>query len=178
MSTAPVQTTFSAFADRDLALVRVSGPGTCRDSGRFETLLLEVEKRGFSTLVMDLEDCPRLDSTFAGALLRMAARTVGRAQGPGPSRLVLANPQAQVRELLDTLCVSQFFEQVQIPSVNSLEPMEIPDRDLSKREVMALSLDGHERLAALNDANARRFASLLPLLREELQKPPTDPRRA
>jgi hypothetical protein len=51
-----------------------------------------------------------------------------------------------------------------------LPTLGVPDENLSKEEILRLSLEGHEQLASLNDANARRFAALLPMLRAELEK--------
>ncbi len=167
MNTTP-GTTFPAFAGGDLAWVGVVGSGICKESGRFEILLDQVVLRGFSTLVIELSTCPRMDSTFVGVLLRLA-------QGPaipenaGPRiRIVLNRPTAQVRELLDTLCLDQFFEMADLAVPESLGPLQLEDRDLSREEIMALSLDGHERLAAVNAGNAARFAALLGILREQL----------
>lgn len=175
MNTASVKTDFSAFSDRELAVVRIEGPGTCRESGRFENLLQEVERRGFRTLVVDLADCPRMDSTFAGALLRLAARVESASVDQAPLRVVLAGARGTVAELLDTLCVSSLLEAVPLPEMDALPQLDIADRNLSKEDIIALSLDGHERLAALNDQNARRFAALLPMLRRELEKAKSTP---
>ncbi len=170
MNNAGNQTTFSAHAKDDLVVVRVFGPATCRESGRFENLLGTVERRGFGTLVLDLADCPRMDSTFAGALLRLASRAVQVREAGGSFRIVVAGARHPVSDLLDTLCLSEIFESVPLPDVSTLDPMAIEDRDLSREQITALSLDGHERLAALNEENARRFAALLPLLRSELNR--------
>ena len=156
-------TTFSACAAGDLYLVRVVGPGICRESGRFENLLSEVERLKPGRLVIDLSECPRMDSTFAGAFLRLADRA--RAGG---YRVFLAGARDQVPELLDTLCLNDVLESVPLPDPATLARVELVDRDLPKEQVMALSLDGHERLAALNPSNACRFEPLLRVLRDQL----------
>lgn len=163
-------TAFSAFADDDIAVVRVAGPGICRESGRFESILLQVEDLGYGTLVIDLADCARMDSTFAGTFLRLASRAAKRPPGAKPFRVVLAGARNQVTELLDTLCLSDVFEMVQIPNLENLTDLEIRAQDPSREQVMAISLDGHQRLAELNPANARRFETLIPILRSELAK--------
>lgn len=163
-------TSLSAFGSDDLAVVRVDGPGICKESGRFESLLLQVEERGFRTLVIDLGDCPRMDSTFAGALLRMADRAATRRNGEAPRRVVLAGARDQVAELIDTLCLGDVLETVELPKSVPLARLGIEGRELSKEEVTAISLDGHQLLSELNAANASRFASLLPLLRSELER--------
>lgn len=163
-------TNFSALASGDLAVVRVTGPGVCRECGRFENLLLDLENRGFASLILDLSSCGRVDSTFAGVLLRLAERVSRRAHGGKPLQVAVAGANRSIVELLDTLCLDDLFDRVDLPPTPDLAPLAVPERDRSKEEIMALSLDGHERLAALNDENARRFAHLLPLLREELDK--------
>ena len=171
----PPGTTFPAFAAGDLAWIGVIGPGICRESGRFETVLDQMVLRGFATLVIDLSACPRMDSTFVGVLLRLA-------QGPSiPDgstprlRIVLNRPTEQVRELIDTLCLDQFFEMGDFAELEGMDRLSLEDRDLSKEEIMALSLDGHERLAAVNAGNAARFANLLSVLRKQLASPTSTP---
>lgn len=170
MSTTSTHTEFSAFGNRELVVIRVDGPGVCRESGRFENLLLEVERRGYRTLVLDFSGCPRMDSTFAGALLRLAARAGSDATSGAPPamRVVLAGLTGVVSELLDTLCVTQVLETVPVPRIEDLPAVAVADRDLAKEQIIALSLDGHERLAALSPENERRFAALLPMLRQQV----------
>lgn len=176
MSNASPPTDFSAFGNQELAVIRIDGPGVCRESGRFENLLLEVERRGYRTLVLDFSSCPRMDSTFAGALLRLAARAAEESMpGPVPSmRVVLAGLTGVVSELLDTLCVTRVLQTVPVPRVEDLPSVPVQDHDLGKDQIMALSLDGHERLAALSPENARRFAALLPMLRQQVASESTD----
>lgn len=164
MTTSPSATQFPAYGLGDLALVRIVGPGICRESGRFEHILLDLEGRGLRHLVLDLSECPRIDSTFAGTLLRLAERV-----GDSPLKVSLSGAHGAVRELLDTLCVGDVIgDAPPLPSLTDLAPMQTDDRDMDRQDVMALSLDAHERLAALNEANAARFANLLSVLREQL----------
>ena len=159
----------------EVAWVRVIGPGICRESGRFEELLRQVEQLGFATLVIELSRCPRMDSTFAGALLRLAARAeAGRPDGR-PLRVVLSGATEQVAELLDTLFLDGVFERAELPTPEAVTPLDVEARDLPREQILALSLDGHERLAALSEANARRFGALLSVLREQLAATPHRP---
>jgi len=162
MNTNPPSTTFPAYADGDRVLVRVVGPGVCREGGRFENLLLDVERRHPRRLLLDLSECPRLDSTFAGAFLRLGERAQA-----GGFDVVIGGAHGAVLDLLDNLCLGDVFRTVDLPAPTSLERLDLADRDLTKEQVIALSLDGHERLAALNPENAARFASLLKVLRDQ-----------
>ncbi len=170
MSNPSSSSPFTAFGQRDLAVVRVEGPGVCRESGRFEKFLEHIERGGFSTLVLDLSSCPRVDSTFAGVLLRLATRAQKVVPGTPPLRVALSGVNSTVGELLETLCVRDRFATVNLDGLTSLPTLGVPDENLSKEEILRLSLEGHEQLASLNDANARRFAALLPMLRAELEK--------
>lgn len=169
MSTTPIGTEFPVLAKDDLALVRIVGPGVCRESGRFESVLREVEKGDYATLVIDLAECPRIDSTFAGAFLRLADRA------GGGRRVLLAGARGAVAELLDTLLLGDLLPAVDLPDLGlqGLAKVDVVGGDLSRTEIMRLSRDGHERLAELNEANARRFAALLEVLRA--QAPPAAP---
>ncbi|MCC6231299.1 MAG: STAS domain-containing protein [Verrucomicrobiales bacterium] len=170
MSTSQSSTQFPAFGNGDLAVVRVEGPGICRESGRFEMLLERLEGGGYATLVLDLSACPRVDSTFAGVLLRLATRVQKLVPGRKPLRVALCGVNGTVGELLETLCVRHRFAEVDPGGLATLKSLSVPDENLSKEGILRLSLEGHEQLASLNDANARRFAALLPMLRAELEK--------
>ncbi|MGE3310120.1 MAG: STAS domain-containing protein [Limisphaerales bacterium] len=166
---APPGTSFPAFSSGDLAWIGVIGPGVCRESGRFETTLDQAVLRGFSTLIIDLSSCPRMDSSFVGVLLRLSQGS-SLPDGSGPRlRIILNRPTEQVRELLDTLCLDQFFEIADMAVSDGMDQLPLEDRDLTKEEIMALSLDGHERLAAVNAGNAARFANLLGVLRKQVE---------
>jgi len=167
-SPSPNSTSFAALAGPEVAVLRVVGPGVCRECGRFENALLQIEALGRPTLVLDLSDCPRVDSTFAGALLRLASRVQERRGNGRPLRVVLAGLKDPVAELLDTLCVGHLFETVPLPAPSEVKPVTVEDRNRSKEEILALSVDGHERLSELTPENAARFAHLLPMLRGEL----------
>lgn len=170
MSTTSNATEFAAYANGDLALLRVVGPGICRESGRFEVLLGELENRGFGSLVLDLSECPRMDSTFAGALLRLAERE--RLKQPPSSRrqIAVVGAHDQVVELIDTLWLGDILKSVTLPPTNGLTPLPLAEGNLSREQILALSVDAHERLAALNEANAKRFATLIEMLRSELAR--------
>lgn len=171
MSNSSSDVLFSAFGNRDLAVVRVAGPGVCRDSVRFEKLLMHLEHGGFTTLVLDLSACPRVDSTFAGVLLRLSTRVKkSAAVGGAPLKVALSGVNATVGELLETLCVRERFVTVDLGALSALPALTVPDQAVSKEDVLRLSLEGHEQLAGLNDENAKKFAALLPLLRAELEK--------
>ncbi len=163
MSINPIVASFWAGHSGDLYVLRVIGPGICRESGRFENLLMDVEVRGPARLIIDLSECPRMDSTFAGAFLRLA----DRAEKSG-FHVLISGAREQVHELLDTLCLDSFFEIVDAPNVGTLQSLDLEDRNMPREQIMELSLDGHERLAALNEANAKRFEALLATLRASI----------
>ncbi len=164
-------TSFVALGSGELGLIRVIGPGTCKESGRFENLLRQMEVRGFRMLVVDLSECPRMDSTFAGALLRLANRTVQReAAGRPPLRVAVAGAREPVSTLLETLYLGQIFERVDLPDYGELSGVAFEDRDLSRDEILELSLDSHEQLSALSEENRQRFVHVLKLLRQQLDE--------
>lgn len=164
MSLPSPDTAFPVLAKDGLAWVRIVGPGVCREIGRFENLLEELERRGFTGVVIDLTECSRLDSTFAGAFLRLAERA-----GTGP-RFFLTGARGPVAELLEMLLVSDALPSLDIPERDreAFQDVAVEDRDRSREAILELSLDGHERLAELSDANARRFAALLEMLRAQV----------
>src|ERR1041385_2862618 len=95
------------------ACVKVSGRANFTTSVDFKTLLNELLRRGYNSLVLDLTDCVLMDSTFLGVLsgfgLKVAPGPAGQPQGT----LELFNANPRIAELLESLGVLHLFKMTQ-----------------------------------------------------------------
>ncbi|MHA3770593.1 STAS domain-containing protein [Verrucomicrobiota bacterium sgz303538] len=90
----------------DCAWARVVGPGTLRNSTALKDFCKKVINRGYRTIVIDLAECPEVDSTFMGTCAFVALRL--RQLGVGTLRVT--NVNADVVKLFQSLGLDQLFE--------------------------------------------------------------------
>ncbi len=116
------------------------------------------------TIILDLDGCGWIDSTFAGWLIRLK-RQVARQGG----RLVLASCPDACRASLDVMGLSSLFEFRTVDRPPDLTPIVCAagELDASTIEFMARA---HECLAEMNSLNAPAFAHIAEQLRAEARQ--------
>ena len=132
-------------------------------------------EKGEKRLVVDLEDCPVMDSTFMGTLTGISRR-LGKIDG----ELEVINANERNRDLIESLgldfiltldtdgsawkgeraAISQHFREAAV----ELEPEE-----LSKEEKTEFILEAHENLTEANPDNIPRFEDVICYLRQEAE---------
>src|SRR3954447_599569 len=85
--------------------VRVEGKGSFLNSTGLKDFAKEMINRGFREFVVDLKNCPVMDSTFMGTLAGIALRL--REIGQGQLRVINLNERN--RDLLANLGLDQLF---------------------------------------------------------------------
>jgi anti-anti-sigma factor len=159
--------------------LRVQGKGSyevCPFLSRFAT---ERVAAGVRHIVVDLESCPSMDSTFMGTLTGVALRL---AAYPG-GRLQIVNPNPRNQQLLSNLGLDNIFE---VDHEGTTWPHEraLISRILEKDELLARSppskrdqcecmLEAHENLAQVNDANIPKFHDVIECLKREMRVLPS-----
>jgi hypothetical protein len=133
---------------------------------------------GFRQIVVDLEDCPAMDSTFMGTLTAIAVRLI---EFPG-GRLQVVNPNERNRSLLSNLGLDQIFdvdtEGITWPREREFVSRMIADDicahggPVAKREQCECMISAHEALAEADAANAPRFQDVIECLKREMQALP------
>ncbi len=116
------------------------------------------------TIILDLNGCGWIDSTFAGWMVRLK-RQVARQGG----RLVLAACPDACRASLDVMGLSMLFEFRAVDRPPDLTPLVCAEGtlDVGTIEFMAKA---HECLAELNSPNAPVFAHIAEQLRAEARQ--------
>lgn len=154
-------------ADRTV-LVRVEGKGTFLNSTGLKEFAKEMTNRGFREFVVDLKNCPVMDSTFMGILAFVAMRL--RKLGSGEMRAINLNERN--RDLLCNLGLDQLFTISAAGEVDCApQPLPLPADAADKKTQKQTMLEAHEAVIEANPANAAKFKDVLDFLKQDL--PPT-----
>jgi anti-sigma B factor antagonist len=154
-----------------LVWVRVEGKGSFQNSPGLKEFSKEMIARGQKEFVIDLSNCPLMDSTFMGTLASIALRL--RENGEGSLRVVNINERNH--DLLRNLGLDQLFtvtpagEKVPIPEQGPAQQAietAAPDKT-SQAETM---LEAHEALVEAAPENYLRFKDVLEYLQQDLEQ--------
>jgi anti-anti-sigma factor len=167
----------SHFANK-VAWIRVAGKGNLHNSPRLLSFAKCMISKGEARLVVDLEDCPVMDSTFMGTLTGISRRLKKLDGG----MLEVINANERNVELIESLgldfiltldtdgscwkserqAISKQFRDAAIE--HELEPEE-----LSKEEKTEFILEAHENLTEANPENIPRFEDVICYLKQEAE---------
>lgn len=152
----------------DTVWIRVEGKGSFQNSTPLKEFAREMLGRGHREFVVDLKECPFMDSTFMGTLASIALKS--RADGAGGLHIVNLNERNQ-----DLLCNLGLDQLMQLdppqagPVLNgqavSLDTASRPDKGA---EALTM-LEAHEAVVAVNPENEARFKDVLDFLRQNIE---------
>ena len=151
--------------------VKVEGKGSFLNSGNLKEFAREMLDRGYREFVVDLANCPMMDSTFMGTMATVALRL--RDLGQGQVHVVHCGNRCQ--ELLSGLRLDQIFDVrangASPPECGELErPSRIEPPVDRKREQIETMLEAHEALSEAAPENMLRFKDVLDFLRQDLHQ--------
>lgn len=129
---------------------------------------------GVRHVVVDLENCPTMDSTFMGTLTGIAVRLMKHPDG----RLQVVNPNPRTVALLTGLGLNHIFE-VDTEGTSWIREREMISRVLSndvcrqeppagQREQCECMLEAHEALVDAADENVPKFQDVIECLKREM----------
>jgi anti-anti-sigma regulatory factor len=164
----------SVLVGERFACVKIQGRANFSSSIDFRRVLNELRDKGYAYFVLDLSDCPLMDSTFLGVLAGFGLKANSAAPGPA---VELRNPNARITELLENLGVLHLFKLTHGGTIEAADAQEqssnctVPSRE----EVTRACLEAHQTLMAINPQNASKFKEVAQFLAENLKKlnPPT-----
>lgn len=163
----------SHFPDK-VAWVRVGGKGNLHNSPRLLSFAKLMIAKGEKRIVIDLEDCPVMDSTFMGTLTGISRR-LRKVEG-GELEVINANERNQdlIESLgldfiltLDTEGKTWGAEREAISKQFREAAVELEPEDLSKEERTEFILEAHENLTEANPENIPMFEDVIQYLRQE-----------
>jgi anti-sigma B factor antagonist len=158
----------SIFADTesaDAVFIRVEGKGTFTNSPCLKEFAVKMIGDGRRGFVVDLKNCPSMDSTFMGTLAGISMRL----EDSGGGNLWVVNTNERNAELLDGLGISALFSETPPPMVNAaVAPVEAAPADKAiTREVMR---EAHEACIKANPENAEKFKDVLEHLADSARR--------
>ncbi len=161
--------TMQVAVAQEAAFVRVSGRASFASSVDFKTLMNELRSRGNRRFVLDLTECPIMDSTFLGVLAGFSHRAADAPGGAG-TQVELLNANDRVLGLLDNLGVLGLFKVVQCATPAAGQFQSVAATESAKDDVTRTCLEAHLTLMGLNPENAARFKDVTKFLEEDLKR--------
>jgi anti-anti-sigma regulatory factor len=166
----PLVSSISAGFFRQLVWIRIECKGSVDCSNDLRRFIELMIRQGRTKMVIDLNHCPSMDSTFMGTLAGLALRLRKVQDGS----LDILNPSERnlqsLRELgLDRILSvdcsgSLWVRERELMHDAAVEPVEpAPADEKALHETMT---EAHEALCQANSENIPRFRDVLELLRE------------
>jgi anti-anti-sigma factor len=166
--------TILAGGFNNVVWIRVEGKGNFKNSPELKEFAAAMIERGNAQLVVDLQNCPVMDSTFMGTLTGIALNLKAHVEG----NLQVINPNDRNRQLMESLGLDQIFDldvegtswknERSLVEDNLLKSL--PPPHLDKEEHSEFVLEAHEALCQANDDNVRRFQDVIEFLKHDLEK--------
>ena len=151
------------------ACVKVAGRANFATAVDFKTLLTGLENKGYPYIVIELSQCPLMDSTFLGVLAASGVR-MKPADGECEKQAIeLRNANERLIELLENLGVLHLFKTCngELPECKQIESSPCqPNRE----ELTKASLEAHQALMKINPDNVAKFKDVTRFLAEDLER--------
>ena len=157
--------------------MRVEGKGTFQNSMQAKSAFQSVMARGVRSLVVDLDRCPMMDSTFLG-MLTGAALSVKTTTPPpsGTEGLSVVNANQRNVQLLTSLGLDNILnldtdgKMWAAERERASDALQQCDEAPCTKEVQTMHiLDSHKTLSGINSENEIRFHDVIEFLEKELQ---------
>lgn len=163
--------------------MRVEGKGTFQNSMQAKSAFQGVMARGVRSLVVDLDRCPMMDSTFLG-MLTGAALSVKTTTPPpsGTEGLSVVNANQRNVQLLTSLGLDNILNLDTDGKMWAAERekacaalQQCDEAQPCTKEVQTMHiLDSHKTLSGINAENEIRFHDVIEFLEKELQAQTVD----
>ena len=164
MSTTP---TILVGCSNKIVWIRVEGKGSFVNSAGMKEFAKEMINRGHREFVIDLNNCPVMDSTFMGTMAGIALRLRELGQG----RLHVINLNERNNDLLRNLGLDQLFAIDLCPieeSSPAQQPLDAASADKTSRA--QTMLEAHENLVDADQQNLLKFKDVIDYLKQDLHR--------
>ncbi len=149
--------------------IRINGRGSFKIAAPLKQFVAKVvAQQPISMVVIDLEECIGMDSTFMGSIAGLAGRLKKNNQS-----LELINLSEKNTQLLKTLGVDQvlsFYSDTHGHQLNAQKTNAMPVDPLSQKEMAEQALQAHEDLVQISDENLPKFKQVIDLLKEDVAR--------
>ncbi len=162
-------TSLSVCVHDHVACVRVAGQAKFRAATDFKNLLLELQKDGCTEIVLDLTQCPLMDSTFLGVMTVMARRCEAARKEGRECVLKLYHPSERIIEALANFEILDTFTLLQDPpQFGAFKRVE--NGQTTRVEMTRTCHEAHKALMDTNEENARRFRDATEFFEKNLRE--------
>ena len=161
----PVSKILVSRADR-IVLVRIEGKGSFENSTALKDFCKEMIHRGIREFILDLCNCPMMDSTFMGTLAAISLWLHELGEGC----LSVVNLNERNTESLLSLGLDQLLN-VRVSAIREegqALPIPLKEDRTTRAQTM---LEAHEALIKTAPENFPKFKDLIQYLKEELHLP-------
>jgi len=158
----------------NVAWVKVNGKATHETAGCLKQFLQGRTEKGCRQVVIDLEGCSGIDSTFIGILYTTAASL---AEANKEGQLQVINPGERNHRSISKLGLDHLIKidgsgkawQRERELVRQNLDNPASPEPLKKCEHTQMVLDAHEALIEANEENRNRFCDVVEFLRQDLE---------
>ena len=151
--------------------VRVEGKGSFLNSSGLKEFAREMINRGHREFVVDVRNCPVMDSTFMGTLAGIALRLREIGQGA----LHVTNLNSRNSDLLRNLGLDQLLAidlcGITPPDGAPSKPIEASGPGTDRAAQAQTMLEAHEALVEAAPENLTKFKDVLEYLKQDLAHP-------
>ena len=161
--------------NRKVVCIRVQGKGSFQNSTGIKKFANAMIDRGHRNFVVDLADCPVMDSTFMGTLTGVALRLHGIGQG----ELHVINSNVRNTDLLEGLGLDQILSLENGNSPSNRECGDVPPEAkdalpaettaADKRAVTETMIAAHQALVDADPENFCKFKDVIDYLKQDLR---------
>jgi anti-anti-sigma factor len=153
----------------DKIFIRVTGRGSFKVSSTLKKFIAQViSQQHVSFVVIDLNECVGMDSTFMGVLAGLSGRLKQSGQA-----LELINLSEKNAGLLATLGVDQViahFSHSHGHEVPGQGVQSLSTADVTKKELAETALQAHQNLVELSEENRPRFKRVIEYLQADVDR--------
>jgi len=149
--------------------IKVEGKGSFLNSAGVKEFAKEMVNRGHREFVVDLRNCPVMDSTFMGTLAMISLRL----REIGHGSLHVTNLNERNHDLLTNLGLDQLFSMDACGAKEGGPPLRnaLPSGPDADRAAQAKTmLDAHEALIEADHENLTKFKDVLEYLKQDLHR--------
>lgn len=160
-----------------LAVIKLNGKGNFLSSVPLKNFSEYAHQSGIiKDIILDLEECETMDSTFMGVLASVSIAQTRR----GERKVIIANANEHCRKLLKTLGIARLLEVHEPHQTNNthqncldkanghLEPMQ--QQTLTHTDQICHTLEAHRTLVKADGENELRFQSVIHYLEKSLKE--------
>lgn len=137
--------------------IRVEGRGSFQNSPALKEFSKKLIEEGRRRFVVDLKNCPAMDSTFMGTLAGLAIRL----RDTGAGELWVVNRNERNAELLSGLGLDPLFSQNPLSAAQPADCGEAIHHPADKHATREAMHDAHDACIAVDPRNADKFKDVI-----------------